>query len=158
MRVFFSGVGAIFCLFLIACGVGLFMSPTLVIERSIEMEAHSDDIFPYLEDLEYYRTWSALNEKLGDTRLITGGADIGTGQTPAEFVQILTNIAGQNTNTTYALFANEDETVAVLSKIELPQPGFPYIGRLRRFIVQPSLNAEMDEALARLKTQVEANL
>jgi len=179
MKVFFSGVGAIFCLFLIACGVGLFMSPTLVIERSIEMEAHSDDIFPYLEDLEYYRTWSALNEKLGDTRLITGGADIGTGQTqawqegpkgfefgsreilqsqPAEFVQILTNIAGQNTNTTYALFANEDETVTVLSKIELPQPGFPYIGRLRRFIVQPSLNAEMDEALARLKTQVEANL
>lgn len=179
MKIFFASVGAIFGLFIVACVAGFFMSPTLVIERSIEMEAHADDVFPYLEDLEYYRNWSALNEKLGDTRMITGGADIGTGQTqawqegpqgfefgsreilqsqPAEFVQIATNIAGQNTNTTYALFSNGDDTVTVLSKRELTQPGFPYIGRLRRFVVEPAMNADLDAALGRLKVQVEANL
>lgn len=179
MKIFFASVAAILGLFLLACIGGLFMSATLTVERSIVMDAHADDVFPYLEDLEYYQNWSVLNEKLGDTRLITGGADIGTGQTqawqdgpqgyefgsreilqsqPGEFVQIEMNIAGRNITKTHAVFLNEDDTVTVLSKQELSQPGFPYIGRLRRIVVKPSIESDIDKALARLKVQVEANL
>lgn len=179
MKSFFISVAIIFGLFLSACAWGLFMSQTLVVERSIVMDAHADDVFPYLEDLEYYQSWSVLNEKLGNTRLITGGADIGKGQTqawqegpqgyefgsrailqsqPGEFVQIEMNVAGQMIQNTHAVFANENDTVTVLSKQELPQPGFPYIGRLRRLAVTPSIEADIDQSLARLKVQVEANL
>lgn len=178
MKVFFSLVSAIFALFLGACVVGYFLPENLTIERSIAMQAHSDDVFFYLEDLNQYRNWSALDAQLDDTQVITGGADIGVGQNQAwqdgpvgyefgsreiiqtqmgEFVVLKVNVVGQDISTTHAVFKNDGDSVTVLSKIEIPQPGFPYLGRLRVLSTTADYENALDAALARLKVQVEAD-
>jgi hypothetical protein len=179
MKIFFITVLSVFLIFIGAAIAGFLMPASFSVERSTVMEAYSDDVFPYLGNLENYKDWSALNHKLGNTALITGGADDGTGQSQAwkngpkgyefgsreivqsqsgEFVQINLNIAGQDSLMTHAMTANTDGTVTVLSLHEIPQPGFPFVGRLRRYLVKSSYEAEMDEALERLKTQVEASV
>jgi len=179
MKFFFGSVVAIFGLFIAACIAGFFMPATLSVERSLKLEAYPGDVFPYLNDLRLYKDWSALDQKIGNTTLIQGGAETGVGQSQIwqngpddlefgtreilqsqenEFVQIRLNISGHDTTTTHAIFDNEDETITVLSKRELPQPGFPYLARLRTLRVKPNLEADLDAALSRLKILVEANL
>jgi hypothetical protein len=178
MKLFLSLVSAIFALFLGACVVGYFLPDNLTIERSVSMQAHSDDVYFYLEDLEQYRNWSALDAKLAETPIITGGADMGVGQNQAwqngpvgyefgsreiiqtqigEFVVLNVNIAGQDISTTHAVLKNDGGNVTVLSKIELPQPGFPYLGRLRALSTKADYEKALDSALARLKVQAEAD-
>jgi len=179
MKLFFSAVIIVFALFLVACGVGYFLPSSLTIERSTKVEAYSGDVFPYLNDLTLYKNWAALDQSLGNAVLITGGAETGVGQSQVwqegpesfeygtrdilqsqsnEFVQLGVAIMGHDTTMTYAVLDNEDDTVTILSKYELPQPGFPYLGRLRTLRVEPMIASEIDQALARLKLLVEANL
>lgn len=176
MKVFFGSVFTIFALFIGACVFGYFLPATLTIERSLSMDAHSDDVYFYLEDLTSYRNWSALDAQLEEARVITGGADLGVGQNQAwqngpngyefgsreiiqtqtgEFVVLKVNISGQDITTTHAIL-NSDEGVTVLSKIEVPQPGFPYLARIRGLSAKANYETALDAALARLKVQVEA--
>lgn len=155
------------------------MPATLEVERSIIVNAHEEDVFPYLNNLETYRSWSALDAHLEDVSILTGGAESGLGQTQAwrngpkgyevgsreivqesapEFVQAKVTVNGVETTTTHALFSNSNGTVTILTKRELPQPGFPYIGRLRATITKNHIVNELDAALAKLKIQIEANL
>lgn len=178
MKLFLISVLSIFLIFIGGCVAGFFMPNTLTVERSIVMDAYIDDVFPYLEDLEQHQNWAALDLYLGNTAIITGGADYGTGQTQAwqngpedyefgsreivqsqagEFVQISLNIAGKSSLMTHALTSNQDETVTVLSNHAFPQPGFPYLGRLRQYLVKSGRERELDAALLRLRTIVEAN-
>ncbi len=179
MKLFFGIVSGIFILFIGACVAGFFMPATLSVERSVTMNAHADDAYFYLDDLAQYRNWSVLDAQLGEAQMITGGADVGVGQTQAwqngpkgfefgsreiiqtqigEFVVLKVNIIGQDITTTHAIFKNEGDTITVLSKTEWPQPGFPYIGRLRGITAKKNYETALDSALARLKVQVEANL
>ncbi len=177
MKAFFITVLTVFLIFIGTAIAGFLMPNTLAIERSIEMDAYSDDVFPYLGNLEYYKDWSVLDHKLGNTALITGGADEGTGQSqawqngpkgyefgsreivqsqPGEFVQINLNIVGEESLMTHAMTTNSDGIVTVLSLHEIPQPGFPYVARLRRYLVKSGYEALMDDALNRLIIHVEA--
>ncbi len=151
------------------------MPATLEIERSTIIRAHEEDIFPYLNDLRQYRPWAALDAELEETPVLTGGAESGLGQNQAwqdgpegfelgsreivqeaapEFVQLKVTVNGEESTTTHAIFRNPDQTVTVLSKREIPQPGFPYIHRLRGSIMKPQIGRSLEDALDRLKTQV----
>jgi len=53
----------IFLIFLIFAGLitaGYFMPPIQSIERSIEIEAYPEDVFPFINDLQSYSQWSPL--------------------------------------------------------------------------------------------------
>ena len=155
------------------------MPPTLEVERSIVVNAHEEDVFPYLNDLKNYKSWSALDARLGNASILTGGAESGLGQTQAwqsgpkgyeigsreivqesvpEFVQLQVRVNGVDTTTTHALFKNPNGTVTVLTKRELPQPGFPYVGRLRAGLTKNHIAKNLDAALVKLKIKIEANL
>lgn len=179
VKLFLGIVFGIFSLFLAACAAGYFMPATLEVERSTIINAYPDDVFPLLNDLKSYKSWAALDDQLGQVPILTGGAESGMGQTQAwqngpkgyevgsreimqesapEFVQIQVSVNGQVSSTMHAILITEPGIVTVLSKREIPQPGFPYIGRLRGFMRKQQIADNLDAALVRLKTQIEANL
>ena len=53
-------IGLIILLFIAICAVGFFLPSTQTIERSIEVEAYPEDVFPYLNNLQLYSQWSPL--------------------------------------------------------------------------------------------------
>lgn len=179
MKIFLGIVFSIFGLFLAACVAGYFLPETLEIERSTVVNAYPDDVFPHLNDLKAYDSWAALDDRLGPVKILTGGAESGVGQTqawqngprgyevgsreimqesPPEFVQIQVSVNGDISSTTHAILKTNPGKVTVLSKREIPQPGFPYLGRLRGLIVKQQISDDLDAALDRLKTEIEANL
>lgn len=179
MKWFFSIILGIFALFLGVCLVGFFLPETLSVERSSTVEAYAEDVFPYLNDLDNYRGWAALDKRLDNTTIVSGGSEEGVGQKqiwqegPAgfefgsreivqsqsnEFVQIDVNIMGRAISVTYAIFDNGDGTVTVLSKREMEQPGFPYLGRIKNMRRNSGLTEDLDASLSRLKLLVESNL
>lgn len=178
MKLFLGFVGGVFSLFIAACAIGYFMPATLEIERSITVDAYEEEVFPYLNDLKEYESWAALDARLGKVKILTGGAESGLGQTQAwksgpkgyevgsreimqesapEFVQIQLTVNGKEMTTTHAVFKNENGSLSVLTKREIPQPGFPFIGRLRGELIKSRISNDLDAALSRLKTEVEAN-
>ena len=74
----------IFLIFLIFAGLitaGYFMPSIQLIERSIEIEAYPEDVFPFINDLQSYSQWSPLYEQISDAQIVYGGAEAGNGQT-----------------------------------------------------------------------------
>ena len=160
--------------FVVVCVIGFFLPRTQTIERSIEIDAYAEDVFPMLNDLTSYALWSPLSEALLDAQILYDGADEGVGQTmvwqngqgdqgfgsqeilqsqPYEFVQTELNLSGQTLTATHAIWPREDgEGVIVLTKSETALGGFPYLSRVRSKLRSGSVNAEYDVALARLKT------
>lgn len=178
VKLFLGIIFSIFGVFLAACTAGFFMPATLEIERSTVVNAYAEDIFPLLNDLKAYESWAALDARLEGASILTGGAESGVGQTqvwqngpkgvesgsreimqeaPSEFVQIQVSVNGQVTTTTHAILKMDTGPVTVLTKREIPQPGFPYVGRLRSIVIKSRIENNLDEALARLKTHIEAN-
>jgi len=178
VKLFLGLIFGVFGLFIVACAVGFYLPATLEIERSTIVSAYEEDIFPYLNDLKQYQSWAALDARLRETTVLTGGAESGLGQTQAwqdgpkgyevgsreivqesapEFVQLRVTVNGEETTTTHAVFRNPDDTVTVLSKREIPQPGFPYINRVRGRLTKSQIGKNLETALSRLRTQIEAN-
>ncbi|MDA8708148.1 SRPBCC family protein [Hellea sp.] len=167
----------IFVIFLIFGAViitGFFMPATQLIERSVEVDAYPEDVFPILNDLETYSQWSPLHAQIADAQIIYGGADEGIGQTmawqgsegaypfgsqeiiesqPEEFVQVKVNLAGREATATHAILPLPDgESVTVLTKSEIDLGGFPYLARVRSKLRQGWYDDQFDQSLVRLKT------
>lgn len=174
MKWLLRGIGLIICLFLLTCIIGFFLPATQTVERSVEVEAYPEDIFPLLNDLKAYSQWSPLHALLTDAETIYGGADSGVGQTmvwqnatgaypfgsqeitqsqPSEFVQVQVNLSGKLATATHAILPSPDgESVTVLTKSEIELGGFPYLERVRSKIRSGGLNSQFDNSLMRLKT------
>jgi len=167
----------IFVIFLIFGAVivaGFFMPATQLIERSVEVDAYPEDVFPILNNLETYSQWSPLYAQISDAQLIYGGADEGIGQTmawqgsegaypfgsqeiiqsqPGEFVQVKVNLAGRDATATHAILPLADgESVTVLMKSEIELGGFPFLERVRSKLRQGWYDEQFDQSLVRLKT------
>lgn len=167
----------IFLIFLIFAGlivVGYFISPVQLIERSIEVEAYPEDVFPLINNLQTYNQWSPLHAQIADAQIVYGGADAGNGQTmawqgsegtypfgsqeiiqsqPGEFVQVKANLSGRAATTTHAILPLDDGSgVTVLTKSEIELGGFPYMDRVRTKLRQGWFDDQFDQSLIRLKT------
>lgn len=167
----------IFLIFLTFAGIviaGYFISPVQLIERSIEIEAYPEDVFPFINDLQAYSQWSPLYAQIVDAQIIYGGADSGNGQTMAwqgsagdypfgsqeiiqsqagEFVQVKVNLSGRAATATHAILPLEGGNgVTVLTKSEIELGGFPYLDRVRTKLRQGWFNDQFDNSLKRLKT------
>ena len=180
MKWLLRGIGLIIFSFVAICVVGFFLPSTQTIERSVQVDAYPEDIFPFLNDLTAYPQWSPLHTQLLNAEMIFGGADLGVGQTMAwqkgdgnypfgsqeitqsqegEFVQVTANLSGQKITATHALLPSEDgERVTVLTKSELELGGFPYLERVRAKLRQSALNKDFDASLLRLKTISEVSV
>lgn len=154
--------------------LGYFMPASQSVERSIEIDTYSDEVFPFLNNLESYSQWSPLYAQITDAQIIYGGADNGIGQTMAwqnsegtypfgsqeiiqsqsgEFVKIKINLSGREATTTHAILPLANgEGVTVLTKSEIPLGGFPYFDRIRSKVRQGWLDSQFDQSLMRLKT------
>lgn len=173
MKWLLRGIGLIIFLFVAMCVIGFFLPNTQVIERSVEVKAYPEDVFPFLNDLTSYSEWSPLHAQLINAEIVYGGADQGLGQTMAwqkgdgqypfgsqeitqsqegEFVQVKTNLSGQVITATHALLTEDGESITVLTKSELDLGGFPYLQRVRAKLRESALNQHFDASLTRLKT------
>ncbi|WP_162143787.1 SRPBCC family protein [Hellea balneolensis] len=174
MKWLLRGIFAIFLIFGILIGVGFFMPATQSIERSIEVEAYPEDVFPFLNNLQAYSQWSPLYAQIADAQIIYGGAEVGIGQTMAwqgsagnypfgsqeiiqsqagEFVQVKVNLSGQEATATHAILPLADgDGVTVLTKSEIALGGFPYLDRVRSRLRQGWFDDQFDQSLMRLKT------
>lgn len=174
MKWLLRGVFLIFLMFGSVIVAGYFMSPTQLIERSIEIKAHSEDVFPFLNNLEAYSQWSPLHAQIADAQIIYGGANEGIGQTMAwqgsegaypfgsqeiiqsqagEFVQLKVNLSGQEATATHAILPlSSGDGVTVLTKSEITLGGFPYLDRVRTKLRQGWFDDQFDKSLMRLKT------
>jgi len=157
---------------------GLFLPAQQAIERSVQVEAFPEDVFPYINNLRSYDRWSPLYAAIADGEMIFGGADEGVGQSMAwqrsggnfpygsqeitqsqsgEFVQVNVNLAGREATATHAILPDgSGDFVTVLTKSEIDLGGFPYFGRVAGKMSQASREVQFDEGLARLKVIVEA--
>ena len=167
-------IGLIILLFIAICAVGFFLPGTQTIERSIEVEAYPEDVFPYLNNLQLYSQWSPLYAQLSEAEIIYGGGDAGVGQNmawqngsgaypfgsqeivqsqPGEFVQVKANFSGRDATATHALLQNDTgESLTILTKSDIELGGFPYLERVRSKLRSGWFNDQFDAGLMRLKT------
>lgn len=174
MKWLLRGIFAIFLMFGAMIIVGYFIPATQRVERSIEVDAYPEDVFPFINNLQAYSQWSPLYAQIADAQIIYGGAEEGIGQTMAwqgsegnypfgsqeiiqsqagEFVQVKVNLSGRDTTATHAILplANGDG-VTVLTKSEIALGGFPYLDRVRSKLRQGWFDDQFDQSLMRLKT------
>ena len=174
MKWLLRGIFLIFFLFAGIVTAGYFMSPVQSIERSIEVEAYPEDVFPFINNLQAYSQWSPLYALISDAQIVYGGAEFGNGQTMAwqgsegpypfgsqeiiqsqasEFVQVKVNLSGRIATATHAILPLEDGSgVTVLTKSEIELGGFPYLERVRTKLRQGWFDNQFDQSLIRLKT------
>lgn len=174
MKWLLRGIFLIFFIFAAIVTAGYFMPPVQSIERSIEIEAYPEDVFPFINNLQAYSQWSPLYAQISDAQMVYGGAESGNGQTMAwqgsagsypfgsqeiiqsqegEFVQVKVNLSGREATATHAILPMENgRGVAVLTKSEIELGGFPYLDRVRTKLRQGWFNDQFDQALKRLKT------
>ena len=167
-------IGLIILLFIAICAVGFFLPSTQTIERSIEVEAYPEDVFPYLNNLQLYSQWSPLYAQLTEAEIIYGGGDAGVGQNmawqngsgaypfgsqeimqsqPGEFVQVKANLSGRDATATHALLQNDTgDSLTILTKSDIELGGFPYLERVRSKLRSGWFNDQFDAGLMRLKT------
>jgi len=180
MKWVFRAILLIFLVFACLVVAGYFAPGKIEVERSTQIDAYPEDIFPYLNDLRMYDRWSALHFADPSAKFIYGGADNGIGQTavwksdhprlgsglqeitasaPNEFVQLNYEISGQSGTAFYGIAEDENvDGVIVLFRTEVGLGGFPYIQRLAAKNSQQRMELEFDLALNRLKTIVEADV
>ena len=180
MKWFFRIIGLIFLAFAALVIWGYFISPSLTVERSLQVDAYPEEVFEFLEDLEAFNRWSPWFARDPDADYIFGAVEYGVGATviwrargetaddaseissqeiiaaqAPEFVQSSLLLNGVPASATYALSPIDDGTL-VYVQFERELGGFPYVARLRKGGMEKALGAEFDTALARLKTIVEA--
>lgn len=180
MKWFFRIIGLIFLAFAALVIWGYFISPSLTVERSLQVDAYPEEVFEFLEDLEAFNRWSPWFARDPDADYIFGAVDYGVGATviwrargetaddaseissqeiiasqAPEFVQSSLLLNGVPASATYALSPIDDGTL-VYVQFERELGGFPYVARLRKGGMEKALGAEFNAALARLKTIVEA--
>jgi len=170
----------IFLSFAAVVTAGYFMPATQTVERSVEVDAYPEDIFPYLNNLKAYSQWSPLHQLLTNAEFVYGGADQGVGQSlawqggsgdfpigsqeiiqsePGQFVQLKLNLGGRQASATHAILENDqdpDGPVTVMTRVEVPLGGFPYLQRVRAKLQQAGWERQFDAALLRLKRLSEA--
>jgi len=175
MKWLFRIFGLIIGLFLLSGLVGFFISPNVSVERSAEVYAIPEDVFPYLSDLESHAIWAPWQGSNNEEKYLVGGANDGVGQQAVwtcededclpgmqeitviqypEFVQAELNLNGRPLNATYALMGdeNDDGSVTVLLKVEMQVGGFPFVQRLFKFQEKKALSNRLDLALSQLET------
>lgn len=174
MKWLLRGIFLIFFIFAAIMTVGYFLPPVQSIERSIEISAYPEDVFPFINNLQAYSQWSPLYAQIADAQIVYGGAPAGNGQTmawqgsagaypfgsqeiiqsePGEFVQVKVNLSGSVATATHAILPlDEGMGVTVLTKSEIELGGFPYLDRVRTKLRQGWFNTQFDQSLLRLKT------
>lgn len=174
MKWLLRGIFLIFFIFAAIVTAGYFIAPTQSIERSIDIAAYPEDVFPFINDLQAYSQWSPLYAQISDAQIVYGGAESGNGQTMAwqgsagaypfgsqeiiqsqdgEFVQVKVNLSGSTATATHAILPLENGAgVTVLTKSEIELGGFPYLDRVRTKLRQSWFDEQFDQSLVRLKT------
>jgi len=178
MRWFFRATGLIFVLFLILMIVGYFTSPVMVVEENVSIEATSEDVFPYLEDLELSSQWAPWANT--DVDFVYGGNTLGVGATMMwreggledtaisseeiisaqipEFVQSKLLLSGEVASATYALLPSEGgDSVGVYITFEKDIGGFPYLQRVLKRQEKTRMSKQLGSALLRLRTIIESS-
>ena len=179
MKWLLRGIFLIFLIFGIMIICGYFMPANQSVERSIEIKAYPEDVFPLLNNLENYNQWSPLHVQITDSQIVYGGADEGIGQTmawhgsegtypfgsqeiiesqPGEFVQVKASLSGREATVTHAILPLVNgEGVTVLIKSDIALGGFPYFERIRSKLRQNLIDSQFDQSLTRLKTVSESH-
>ncbi|MGB0907603.1 MAG: hypothetical protein ACPGVT_08920 [Maricaulaceae bacterium] len=182
MKWFFRITAIIIACFTALVAIGYVTSPDLLVEQDIVVEALPEEVFPYLENLSYSNAWSPWYARQPEANYIFTGPEQGVGAhvmwrndnesgnkaaissqeiiavQPAEFVQSELQLGGIAAKATYALIANNDDTVLVYIKYEQHLGDTPYIQRLLKTREHKILSREFETALQRLKAITESGV
>lgn len=165
--------------FILAAAAGFFASPEVKVQRTANIFAIPEDIFPYLSNLESQAVWSpwhdgeshkgfVVNQTEDDqgqssvwicesSSCIPGTEEIKLVQYP-EYVQSDLNLDGKAASATYGLLSeNADGSTTILIEINKDVGGFPYIQRLLKFREVTTLETRLDRSLGQLTALIEAD-
>ena len=176
----FRVAGVIILMFLILCAVGMFLPDRFSVEQTAEIDAYTEDVYPYLVDMNEFRHWSPWARETGPDDYIVSGAEYGVGQESAwrcdvsgclpgsqsiiaaqagEFVQTQLLINGEPMSAVYALRQHEDRSgLTVLVKIDRTLGGFPFVQRFLKSAKTRGMEKRLAMALGELKAQVEDDI
>lgn len=164
--------------FLLAAGIGYFISPQIKVERSAEVYAMPEDIFPYLSNLESHEVWSPWHDGEYHKGFQVSQSVDGVGQTSAwicqsndclpgtevimavqypGYVQTDLNLDGQTARAIYGLAENNNGSTTILLGVEKELGGFPYVQRLFKFREVSALETRLDRALSQLSELLKAD-
>ena len=173
---------ALFVILLFAAlsAVGALLPSKFSVESVTEINAEPEDVYPYLVDMKEFQVWSPWAGPALTQDYIVGGSESGIGQESAwrctdknciagtqriiaaeepEFVQTDLTLLGEPMTVVYALTGSEQgDSVTVLMKVDRSLGGFPFVQRFLKSSKAKSMTRRFDDALARLKAQVEADI
>lgn len=180
MKWFFRITGLVILLFAGLALMGYFTSPLMTVTSSTEIDAAPEDVFPFMNDLRAFNSWSPWHAANPDADYVFGGADSGIGANviwrepginaeqsatfssqeiiasqPPEFVQTQLVLGGEPASATYALSETEDGQTLVLIQYESELGDFPYVQRLAKSSRRSAMETDFESALQRLKTIAE---
>lgn len=167
-------------MFILLSCVGFFLPSRFSVEKTVEIDAFSEDVYPYLEDLNEFRHWSPWARQTEAADYIVSGAENGVGQESAwrctmpgcvpgsqiiiaaqagEFVQTELLLNAEPMSAVYAIMPNENrDALTVLVKIDRSLGDFPYVQRFMKSSKSRQMEKRLDAALGDLKIRVEADI
>lgn len=178
MKWFFRIIMLVIGAFVLAAGAGYFVSPEIKVERSSDVYALPEDVFPYLSNLQSHEVWSPWHDGEFHKGFQVSESSIEVGQTSAwmcetddclpgtekimavhypSYVQTDLNLDGQVAKASYGLIENNNGGTTILIVVEKELGGFPYIQRLFKFREIAALESRLDRALGQLTELLKAD-
>ncbi len=175
IRIFLLIIGG----FALAAGAGFFMPSEVTVQRTADIFAMPEDIFPYLASLESHEVWSPWHDGESHKGFVVNRTEEGVGQQsvwlcesedcipgteeiklveyPA-YVQSDLNLNGKVASATYGLMSdNADGSTTLFFEVSKDVGGFPYIQRLMKFQEVSKLEVRLDRALTQFSALIEAD-
>lgn len=177
MKYFIAFLGFVFLLFIGLIGYGRSLPQTFIFEQSISVSSDAENIYREMVTANRIRMWAPYVAGLGRNNTAITGPERGSGQlldwrnaeapfeiglqevlaiTPPYFVQSRFYSVPYEGSIIYAL--NESlptDDVTVLIRLDLDAGGAPFFDRVKLRLKQKSINEELEQSLARLKTITE---
>jgi len=165
--------------FALAALAGFFTSPVVKVQRTADIFAMPEDVFPYLSSLESHEVWSPWHDGESHKGFVVNRTEPGVGQQsvwicetdacipgteeiklieyPA-YVQSDLNLNGKTASATYGLLMeNVDGSTTIFFEVNKNVGGFPYVQRLMKFQEVSKLEARLDRALEQFSNLIEAD-
>jgi len=175
IRIFLLIIGG----FVLAAGAGFFMPSEVKVQRTTDIFAMPEDVFPYLSNLESHEVWSPWHDGESHKGFVVNRQEEGVGQQSVwicesdrcipgteeiklveypSYVQSDLNLNGKLASATYGLLSdNADGSTTIFFEINKDVGGFPYVQRLVKFQEVSRLEVRLDRALAQFSSLIEAD-
>lgn len=157
---------------LLVAAVGAFLSPELSIERTLTVNASEETVGRWIIDASQWPRWAGWRtvEAGAATRDATphsyrwrfpdgqeGEARRDPGQTTSDAARFVVSIDGETRSTSKLTWKAQEPDSTEVRWLEIGSAGKKPLGGFLRILMEPRLEAHMDQGLAKLKALAESS-